>query len=131
MEQRTAEKTDMMAHEVAVNKTEMMVQVNEILGKIKNTYFTLFPVTDTIDKWDLIKLNVALPILLVYHAIVIGVFIGSFYTQYTSAVSKTFLSPTTTSPGQFCTTSKNILNLNYRVDRNGYIVLLTFSKIIY
>ena len=69
MEQRTAEKTDMMAHEVAVNKTEMMVQVNEILGKIKNTYFTLFPVTDTIDKWDLIKLNVALPILLVYHAI--------------------------------------------------------------
>ena len=74
MEQRDAEKTDMMTHEVAMNKTEMMAKINKILGKIKDAYFSLFPITDTIDKWDLIKLNVALPILLVYHVIIIGKF---------------------------------------------------------
>ena len=52
-----------------------------------------------------------------------GVFIGSFVTQYNEAVSKTFLSPTTSSPGTYCTVSKNMLTLKYRVDRSGCVAL--------
>lgn len=55
------------ADEVKVSKRKP-----SFLHQVQNAYFSLFPVTDAVDKWDLIKLHAALPILLIYHFIVIG-----------------------------------------------------------
>ena len=100
---------------------ESIEKYESVIDYLKDRYLSLFPSLNEFDEDDIDKKGFAIPVLLMYHLFVAGIFIAFFITGYQSEMKQIYLAPLKgNEKNSYCSQVPITITNKYKVDVNGY-----------
>jgi hypothetical protein len=80
---------------------------------------SILPETEAIDKPDIIRTGVALPIAFMYYSALVAIFVGFFYTGYETSIATVYLAPYKSPAPSNCKQIPISTTQTFKVDHKG------------
>ena len=100
-------------------RNNMFMNAQKSFGFMDRVLDTILPETEAIDKPDIIRTGVALPMAILYYSALVALFVGFFYTGYTTDVSTVYLAPYTSPAPSNCRQIPISTTQTFKVDYKG------------